>query len=358
MLMFFDRQRRSDQSRHDVSSGGAALAPPHRRPTLPLQCLRVTGVCLVVMLYLSLFVYLEGDDMSYERVVAVHTAEKARVELEREQDKLRRAKEKEEQASARTSQTATIGNSERSSDGEGEVPIWSLLLFYVLLRFWLGSRVNDANDDNNSTRESLLQQRFTSSLSFPVNQSHQQQQQQQYQHHFQVWADRLNQQRTAHGQRPLSLESLRLVLRERELNDGQDYDGLLRFNEESGPGNNTAHHPSPHATSTGAMEEEINRLPLRVVQATDDLLRPASSPNIFSSSGSARHHDSSAVSSSASFNTNNASNNHCCSVCLEGYKVGDLVRTIPCFHSFHQHCIDDWLSRKATCPVCKHSVLS
>jgi len=42
-----------------------------------------------------------------------------------------------------------------------------------------------------------------------------------------------------------------------------------------------------------------------------------------------------------------------CVVCMEGFKGGDEQRTLPCFHSFHRGCIDEWLKRSGTCPVCK-----
>ena len=31
---------------------------------------------------------------------------------------------------------------------------------------------------------------------------------------------------------------------------------------------------------------------------------------------------------------------------------GELVRTLPCFHLYHQGCVDTWLVRRDSCPVC------
>jgi hypothetical protein len=42
-----------------------------------------------------------------------------------------------------------------------------------------------------------------------------------------------------------------------------------------------------------------------------------------------------------------------CSICLSNYDKGEERKLLPCLHGFHTDCIDTWLSRSATCPVCK-----
>jgi len=43
-----------------------------------------------------------------------------------------------------------------------------------------------------------------------------------------------------------------------------------------------------------------------------------------------------------------------CSICIEDYEPGELIRVLPCGHAFHSECILPWLTdRSPTCPLCK-----
>lgn len=45
-----------------------------------------------------------------------------------------------------------------------------------------------------------------------------------------------------------------------------------------------------------------------------------------------------------------------CMICLESYYNKDLLRILPCMHSYHTGCIDTWLQRSVFCPICKSGV--
>ncbi len=144
--------------------------------------------------------------------------------------------------------------------------------------------------------------------------------QEQREQRFRDWVDGLNAQRRFHGQPPISVESLRLVMRERDMT-GEDYDSLLQFNEEAGPAVGAL------LNQMGASPDEIARLPSRTLTPTNDILT------------STDNHQSR------------------CAICLENYQIGERIRTVPCLHSFHSSCIDRWLVDRAVCPICKQPAL-
>ena len=46
-----------------------------------------------------------------------------------------------------------------------------------------------------------------------------------------------------------------------------------------------------------------------------------------------------------------------CSVCLDQFCTHQTIRELPeCKHAFHAQCIDPWLRKKASCPVCRRDV--
>ena len=47
----------------------------------------------------------------------------------------------------------------------------------------------------------------------------------------------------------------------------------------------------------------------------------------------------------------------CCTICLEDFTVGDHLRKMNCDHIFHKDCIDDWLIRNNSCPICREKAI-
>jgi hypothetical protein len=45
-----------------------------------------------------------------------------------------------------------------------------------------------------------------------------------------------------------------------------------------------------------------------------------------------------------------------CSVCLGEYELGQELRTLPCAHHFHQPCLDEWLTKSTSCPLCLQNI--
>ncbi len=47
-----------------------------------------------------------------------------------------------------------------------------------------------------------------------------------------------------------------------------------------------------------------------------------------------------------------------CGICHESYHPNRLNRILPCMHSFHAVCVDEWLLyRSANCPLCRQNLI-
>jgi len=45
-----------------------------------------------------------------------------------------------------------------------------------------------------------------------------------------------------------------------------------------------------------------------------------------------------------------------CVICLSDFEIEEKVSALPCCHTFHTNCLDNWLKQKRECPVCKYEV--
>jgi len=45
-----------------------------------------------------------------------------------------------------------------------------------------------------------------------------------------------------------------------------------------------------------------------------------------------------------------------CAICFCEYEDASLVKQLPCGHFYHTQCIDTWLAKGTTCPLCKRPV--
>ncbi|XP_058809098.1 E3 ubiquitin-protein ligase RNF181-like [Phymastichus coffea] len=45
-----------------------------------------------------------------------------------------------------------------------------------------------------------------------------------------------------------------------------------------------------------------------------------------------------------------------CPVCLIDFEKGIISKRMPCKHSFHKECIEPWLEKTNSCPVCRHEL--
>lgn len=127
---------------------------------------------------------------------------------------------------------------------------------------------------------------------------------------------------------------LRLAMMDRDFTPN-DYELLLGLDEEMRA-----------QQFTGIPQPLIERLPTFPVPGRKATLEDSSAP-----AGSA------ASSASSSSQPTADGDDVVCAICLELKRPGEMIRMLPCLHSFHAgDCIDQWLRHSPLCPVCKFRV--
>lgn len=56
---------------------------------------------------------------------------------------------------------------------------------------------------------------------------------------------------------------------------------------------------------------------------------------------------------SESKNETSGGDGRSCCICLTDFESGDEVKVLPCIHTFHASCVDQWLLTKNQCPTCQ-----
>lgn len=57
----------------------------------------------------------------------------------------------------------------------------------------------------------------------------------------------------------------------------------------------------------------------------------------------------------------NFPHNERCSICLEDFDItneSNIVRTRSCHHTFHEHCLKEWIKIRPTCPYCNINMVA
>ena len=42
-----------------------------------------------------------------------------------------------------------------------------------------------------------------------------------------------------------------------------------------------------------------------------------------------------------------------CPICFDSFEADEIIRALSCKHTFHRHCIGEWLGKSSRCPICR-----
>jgi len=106
---------------------------------------------------------------------------------------------------------------------------------------------------------------------------------------------------------------------------------------------------------------ELNAIKKYELRSLDELERPSRQTIKMSTltTNQQRHlsADSLVLQEPASREDQDGPSQSTCAVCLDNIEIGQSYKRMPkCDHCFHAQCIDQWLSTRATCPVCRGEI--
>nr|CEL72329.1 TPA: ubiquitin-protein ligase [Toxoplasma gondii VEG] len=118
--------------------------------------------------------------------------------------------------------------------------------------------------------------------------------------------------------------------------------------------------PSVTFSEDKLSEELISRLPCVIYREQDTSCQRTQSAERNSAGRASASAETGRVGDCKEVDVNGSDSNEGgrCAICMDAYREGASLRYLPCFHTYHQACIDVWLSQNGRCPICKENVLS
>jgi len=108
----------------------------------------------------------------------------------------------------------------------------------------------------------------------------------------------------------------------------------------------------------GLTDRELNAMKKYNLQNYDELKRPVRKTiemsTLTTNQQTSSRGDSQELQEPASTESEDELSQYTCAVCLDNIEIGQLYKRLPrCGHCFHAQCVDDWLTTRATCPICR-----